>query len=536
MEKRTLLAIILSLAILFTWQALFNPKRNQTLPVTADSSSGNKVQPGSSSQANLPQQTEPAKAVQSGKGGPAKTIQIETDKMTYVLSEDEASLAHCFFKEEMLKGKTTVDLVLNGKLLNDKDTGQWTYVPKRNTPYQARFTRNTDNFYIEKTFDFSNDSYLIDVKYIVKNITSRRQSFEGLTLSIGPGLGTDIRELKENKSLLRAISYKDKKVKKLKPNKDKKPDDGDDDDDDVLYKWAGLDNRYFLSVFLKNRAGFEKIKTENVEKIPVLEIVTEKIEFLPNEKKIFSIISYTGPKGYKHLMGIKVDGINPEFEKAIDFGFFSDLGKLALKALNYLYKMTKNYGWAIFIISILQNIIFYPLSKKSFKSAQAMKLVQTDVKAIQTRYKDDPKKMNTEVWALYKAKGVNPFSGCLPMLVQLPIFFALFTMLRNAYELRGAPWIFWIKDLSAPDMFFTDLLGLPFTVGLLPLLMGAGMFLQQKMTGSASDPTQKQMMIFMPIIFTVMFMGFPSGLVLYWLTNSIVTILEQGLIFKKTEQ
>lgn len=526
MEKRTLLAIILSLAILFTWQALFGPKHNQTLPTPAGSVGIDKESPvKSEAQAIRPQQVKPAKPAPAGEENPAKTIQIETGKMTYVLSEDEASLVHCFLKEEMLKGKTTVDLVLSGKLLNDKDTGRWTYLsPSEGVQYQAGFTKAIGNFYVEKIFQFNNNSYLIEIRYIVKNKSGFRQSFDGLTLSIGPGLGTDEGELKENKRLLRAIAYTQKKVEELKPGGYQ-----------FLYKWTGLDNRYFLSVFLKMKDGFKKIKIDKVEKIPFLEITTEKTDFLPNEKKSFSIISYTGPKGYNHLMGIKAEDTNPELEKAIDFGFFSDLGKLALKSLDYLYKITENYGWAIFIISILLNIVFFPLSKKSFKSAQAMKLVQADVKALQTRYKDDPKKMNTEVWALYKAKGVNPFSGCLPMLVQLPIFFALFTMLRNAYELRGAPWIFWIKDLSAPDTFFTDLFGLPFTVGLLPLLMGAGMFLQQKMTASASDPTQKQMMIFMPIIFTVMFMGFPSGLVLYWLTNSVVTILEQWLIFKKTE-
>ncbi|MBN1384869.1 MAG: membrane protein insertase YidC [Elusimicrobia bacterium] len=518
MEKRTLVAIILSLAILFIWQAIFRPKHTQISSTSTGSGETTKIVPSEpGAQPDHPQLIESVAKQSLRVKGPAKTIQIETDKMVYVLSEDEASLVHCFLKEEMLKEKTTVDLVLNGKLLNDKNTGQWTYVPQEAALYQVNFIRTIGNFNIEKTFNFDNNSYLVGIKYIVTNMTGVSQSFNGLTLSIGPGLGTDIKGLKDNKRLLRAISYVHKKVEKL---------DFDDGDSCTFSdkKWAGLDNRYFLSVFLRTKDGFNKVETEKVEKLPVLGITTGKIDFSPNGKKFFSTISYTGPKGYKHLQGIKIDDMNLELEKAIDFGFFSDLGKLAFKVLNYLYKVTKNYGWAIFIISIFLNIIFFPLSKKSFRSAQAMKSVQTDVKALQARYKNDPKKMNTEVWALYKARGVNPFSGCLPMLVQLPIFFALFTMLRNAYELRGAPWIFWITDLSAKDPYY-----------ILPIMMGAGMFLQQKMTGAASDPTQKQMMIFMPVIFTVLFLGFPSGLVLYWLTNSIVTILEQWLIFKKAK-
>jgi YidC/Oxa1 family membrane protein insertase len=237
-----------------------------------------------------------------------------------------------------------------------------------------------------------------------------------------------------------------------------------------------------------------------------------------------------GPKGYTHLRGVKFDGVTPELEKAVDFGFFSDLGEYALLGLDYTYRVTKNYGWSIVIISVLLNLIFMPLSMKSFKSAQAMKAIQEDVKLLQEKYKSDPKQMNVEIWGLYKKKGVNPFSGCLPMVLQIPIFWALFTMLRNAYELRGAEWILWIHDLSKPDVM---LKAGGFPVPLLPLIMGVGMYLQQKMTASSSDPTQKYMTIFMPILFTVMFIGFPSGLVLYWLTNSVLSIIMQWAMLRK---
>ncbi|MFA5779753.1 MAG: membrane protein insertase YidC [Elusimicrobiota bacterium] len=505
MEKRTFLAIILSLVILFGWNLLFKPKPR--FPVEAPAAANTcEVSPAIS-----PGQKNIAPSIPSQKS--AAKFQIETDKVIYVLSTDGASIVNCFLKEERLKEKTTVELVLNGKLLNDKDTGIWSNIWAKNQSCQATFVRSTGDFDIEKTFYFSNNSHIVDVKYTVSNKTKSPKSFEGLTLSIGPGLGTDKKELKENMRLLRAISYSQKKVEKLNAGVYQFPS-----------KWAGIDNRYFLSVFLRTNNDFKNIKVEKAEKLPLMEISTGKIDFLPSEKKSFSTIAYIGPKGYTHLKGIKVDGLKPQLEKAVDFGFFGDLGELALSALNYIYKYTHNYGWAIFIISVILNIIFYPLSKKSFTSAQKMKLVQGDVKALQIKYKSDPKKMNTETWALYKAKGVNPFSGCLPMLVQLPIFWALFTMLRNAYELRGAYFMFWITDLSAKDPYY-----------ILPILMGGGMFLQQWMSTNIADPTQKQMMIMMPIIFTVMFLGFPSGLVIYWLTNSIVTILEQWLIFKKAK-
>lgn len=510
MEKRTFLAIILSLVILFGWQWFFGTKsrRPVSTPIVTDTREVTPaISPGQKDTTPVSHSI-PSKKI-------AAKFQIETDKVIYVLSTDGASIVNCFLKEERLKEKTTVELVLNGKLLNDSNTGIWSNISQKNQPYQATFVRSAGDFNIEKTFYFSNGSYLIDIKYTVSNKTKSPKSFEGLTLSIGPGLGTDadMKSLKENVGLLRAISYSQKKVEKLKPGEYQFPS-----------KWAGIDNRYFLSVFLRTSDDFKNIKVEKTEKLPLMEIATGKIDFLPSEKKFFSIISYIGPKGYTHLKGIKVDGLKPQLEKAVDFGFFGDLGELALSALNYIYKYTHNYGWAIFIISVILNIIFYPLSKKSFTSALKMKSVQADVKALQIKYKSDPKKMNTETWALYKAKGVNPFSGCLPMLVQLPIFWALFTMLRNAYELRGAHFMFWITDLSAKDPYY-----------ILPILMGGGMFLQQWMSTNTADPTQKQMMIMMPIIFTVMFLGFPSGLVIYWLTNSIITVLEQWLIFKKVK-
>jgi YidC/Oxa1 family membrane protein insertase len=161
-----------------------------------------------------------------------------------------------------------------------------------------------------------------------------------------------------------------------------------------------------------------------------------------------------------------------------------------------------------------------------------MKRVQPLIKDIQTKYKNDPKRLQIEMLNVYRTKKINPLGGCLPMLLQLPIFWAFFTMLRNAYELRNEGWILWVKDLSASDQFMH--LG-DFNFNLLPLLMGLGMFFQQHMTMAVSDPTQKRIMYLMPIIFTFMFWSFPSGLVLYWITNSIISMIEQYLIIKKDE-
>ena len=186
--------------------------------------------------------------------------------------------------------------------------------------------------------------------------------------------------------------------------------------------------------------------------------------------------------------------------------------------------MTGNYGLAIILLTIGLQVLMFPLTIKSFKATLAMKKLQPKIAELQARFKGDPKRLNIEMMNLYKSSGTNPFGGCLPMLLQLPIFWALFTTLRNAYELRGAPFVGWIHDLSTPDVLL-HVAGFPLHA--LPLVMGGAMFLQQRMSGASSDPTQKQMMTMMPIMFTFMFYGFPAGLVLYWLTNNLMTMTIQ---------
>jgi len=519
MEKRTLLAVVISIIVLIAWQWLFMPNARRPNPsVPATLGTVNKNVPAS--QQERPD-TAPAKSTGNMREEEIKTVRVETAKAIYELSENEASIIQCAVKEIIQKKKSLVELVLAGRLLNDAGSGIWEYVPQSGKPYSAKFVNSSGGFEIEKIFEFSDDSYIVGIKYSIQNGKNAKKDFKGINLSMGPGLGTDAKEMKENKRLLRAISYSTKKVDKLKPGSY-----------DFSGKWAGIDNRYFLSVFFKNDDSFKNVNVSESDKMPLAVLSTGEMPLAAGEVKNFNISSYIGPKGYNRLCLIKPMGIDCELQKAVDFGFFSDLGKLALVCLDYFFNITHNYGWSIVIISLILNIISFPLSRKSFKSAQAMKAIQGDVKFLQTKYKGDPQKMNTEIWNLYKTKGVSPFSGCLPMLIQLPIFWALFTMLRNAYELRGASWIFWINDLSKPDMLFT-ISG--FHVPFLPIVMGAGMFVQQWMTTPASDPTQKQMMYFMPIIFTVMFFGFPSGLVIYWLTNSIVTILTQWVMLKKTD-
>ena len=225
--------------------------------------------------------------------------------------------------------------------------------------------------------------------------------------------------------------------------------------------------------------------------------------------------AYIGPKDHEVLKSI-----NPELTEAIEFGFFSFLSTPFYKVLLWINNYVGNWGWAIILFTLLVKLILFPLSYKGMMSMQKLKDLAPKMKEIKEKYKGDPAKMNAQMMEMYKKHGANPMGGCLPLILQIPVFFALYRVLLNAVELQGAPWILWIEDLSRMDPYFV-----------LPVLMGISMWFQQHITPSNfTDPLQEKIFKFFPIIMTVFFIYFPSGLVLYWLVNNLFTIAQQYFI------
>ena len=226
--------------------------------------------------------------------------------------------------------------------------------------------------------------------------------------------------------------------------------------------------------------------------------------------------------------------LNIDADKIVNFGWFDIVAKPMLWGMNFSNRFTRNYGIDIILLTILIKIIFYPLSVKSYKSMKNMQKLQPKLAQLREKYKNDKEKLNQEMMGIYKREGVNPLGGCLPMVIQIPVFFALYRVLMSAIEFRHAPFMLWINDLAAPENIFTlHVAGyaLPFRV--LPLIMGVTMVIQQKMTPTGGDPMQAKMMMFMPIFFTFLFWGFPAGLVLYWLVNNVISIGQQYYINKQ---
>jgi YidC/Oxa1 family membrane protein insertase len=287
--------------------------------------------------------------------------------------------------------------------------------------------------------------------------------------------------------------------------------------DEGAFQWVGVDNHHFLAAIVAPEGTtIPKIQVSvNRKHAPVAGSIIQAT-LKPGETIRREYLLFVGPK-QADLLATAGHGL----PQAVDYGTFGIISKALLAGLKFYRNLTGNYGWAIILLTLTIQIVMFPLTKKSLEHSVKMKELQPHLKKLQEQYKDDPKRYQLEMMNFYKKNGMKfmGLEGCLPLLLQMPIFLAFYSTLNNAYDLRGAHWILWIHDLAAKDPHYV-----------LPVLMGGGMFLQQKMSGSAVDPAQARMMMIMPIVFTFMFLSMPSGLVLYWVVNSIVTIIVQKFL------
>lgn len=276
------------------------------------------------------------------------------------------------------------------------------------------------------------------------------------------------------------------------------------------FTWIASEDMYFVAALVPSEESMGAIARKGSGSR--VEIgVTSQMQLSPGSAASMDVAAYVGPKETNSLRTV-----SNSLVKTIDLGIFSLIARPLLDMLNFFHKYLGNYGLSIIILSALIKIVFMPFSTISHRSMKKMSKLQPQINALRDKYKKDRDKLNQEIMKLYQEKKVNPASGCLPILVQIPVFFALYRALLGAIELRHAPFIFWITDLSAKDPLYIT-----------PIFMGATMVLQQKMTPATGDPRQAKLMMFMPIVFTALFLSFPSGLVIYWTVNNLLTIGHQ---------
>ena len=372
---------------------------------------------------------------------------------------------------------------------------------------------------VAKILTFKRGSYLIDVAWEIDNKSDKplpthayyqlqRDAVapEGETAMVstftGPAVYTDAEKYQK-------VSFDDIAAGKAKFAKT--ADNG----------WLAMVQHYFVSALVpKDKTPHEyymrKVDGANVYQTGV---IVPLAEIAPGAKGESSIGLYAGPQEQATLKQLA-----PGLDLVVDYGWLTVVAAPIFWALQAIYKLVGNWGWAIVVLTIILKLIFFPLSAASYKSMAKMRILTPRLMQLKERYADDKQRLNQEMMKLYQTEKVNPLGGCLPILVQIPVFIALYWVLLGAVEMRGAPWILWIKDLSAPDPFY-----------ILPIVMMASMFVQTKLNPTPPDPIQAKVMMMMPLIFGVMFFWFPAGLVLYWVVNNILSIAQQWQITRMIE-
>ncbi|GBC63803.1 membrane protein insertase YidC [Desulfonema ishimotonii] len=377
---------------------------------------------------------------------------------------------------------------------------------------------------VRKSFSFSPDSYLIGMNVTVEN-TSGLPIRGNLSLSLlNHYPETPPRYGFEGASALIGGSLEQVPVKDIE---DKNTWSG-------KIGWIAIESRYFMTGIVPGTPAEGRMHlVTSANNVLENRYISPETEIAPGTQEQVAFDLFFGPKQLKLLKTFD-NGLN----EAVTFGMFDVIAKPCLWLMNLLYSIIPNYGLAIIILTILIKIVLWPLGNKSYQSMNEMKKIQPLMAELREKYKDDKQKMNEELMTLYKLYKINPMGGCLPMVLQIPVFFALYRMLYEAIELRHAPFIGWINDLSAPDRLFHFSFSIPFMeppygIPVLTIVMGATMLLQQKMSPPPGDPSQAKMMMFMPVVFTFIFINFSSGLVLYWLVNNVLSISQQYYVLKK---
>ncbi|HPU29867.1 MAG TPA: membrane protein insertase YidC [Syntrophorhabdaceae bacterium] len=523
MEKRTIIALILTAVIIFIFQIYFTPNQHPKPPnppakqidkTVLEDKSKTEKQVHKASQ-------DKKKAIELS---PPKDIKIETPLFNITMVDLGAGIKSVKLKKykETVKDNKTKEVI--------EDIKPYLYIPKltistpdgsvedninfkydknslviNEKPDTITFTGTLSNgTKVKKSYTFYPDKYTFDFKLEIEG-TDGNKAFIDFAM---------IGEKKDSSYNFKGpFVYNGKKFEQIEKI-EKNINIG------KTYKYVGLDEGYFAFILIPKDDSAQATIIKN-DKIPAIRLTPEK--------NIVTTSLFFGPKQTDILKSLNINA-----EKIIDFGWFDIIAKPLVWCMNFSNKLTHNYGIDIILLTILIKIIFYPLSLKSYKSMKEMQKLQPQIQKLREKYKDDKQKLNQEMMELYKRRKINPMGGCLPMLIQIPVFFALYKALSGAIELRHAHFLWWINDLSAPeDLFSFTILGFTIPIRLLPLIMGITQVIQQKMTPTSADPMQEKMMLFMPILFTFLFWGFPSGLVLYWLVNNVISIGQQYYINKK---
>lgn len=534
MEKRALLAIVISMAILLLTQPLLvkyshKPKQQQAAPVEAKRETALAVAPAQIGKAERQPQpvrqadekdvifdNEDYRAILSNAGGVVKSVTLKKHF-------DSSGKPIVLFDEPNPPDAT---FAVSG-LEPGFEKAVFAYSTR---PDGAVFTvKSPGGLSIEKEIVFLPGKYAIQLRQTLTNYSNQSRIFK-YSIVGGSGL-TNLHT--EDEMYAELVKQIDGKITNVNAKSIKKPVSWEG----MQVNWISLKSRYF-SLAMKPPLSFNTAYSNILpDKRLQSSVGSADFTIAPNSSVTHEFILYAGPNEHDKMQSLKL-GI----EDSIYLGFTGSIGRILFVILKHIHVVVRNWGLAIICLTVLINILTFPLTFKSIKAMKQMQALQPKMEALRKAHKDSPQKLNKEVRELYAKHKVNPLGSCLPMILQMPIFFALYQVLMRSIELRGASFL-WIKDLSQPDRLVVFKDSIPLLgneLNILPLLMAIAMFFQQKLstppqTGSNDQMVQQQKMmaVMMPILFGFMFYRLPSGLVMYWFVNTLLTVGEQELFLKK---
>jgi YidC/Oxa1 family membrane protein insertase len=519
-ENRLVLALALSLAIVVGFQVLFPPagpdqKAAEAVQGSASSTPGNPV--GAETAPAEPVPADPGRIVEvqnrlfrarfASRGGRLVGFELADNKKDPAPGDGPYDLIRQTGAAPLaVLWRNEAGAIVDDRSVVYEIEAPADRVPDGQTVVVTMRGRTSAGATITKSIEIPSNSYLLDYKVAT----------EGLVATpLAVGWSRQLHPHKAQADIEGPVGYFDGQLHPFDASTMTEPEVVEG-----AASWAGYAEHYFLTVYVPEGRQPLKLVASAADGAGHAALWTNAAVTSLHYNL------YIGPKSFDDLTKAGKDLV-----QAIDLGWFWFVAKPLMLALRMIHGALGNYGWAIILLTVAVRAAFYPVNKKQIEAMQGMQRIQPEVKKIQERYANDREKLNLEMMELYKRHKVNPLAGCLPMLIQLPVFIGLYNVLLQAIELRHAPFLGWMQDLSQPDRL--GALAIPFVepagIPVLTLLMGASMILQQKMTPSTADPAQQRVMLIMPVVFTVMFVNFPAGLVLYWLSNNILSIAQQML-------
>ncbi|WP_227817356.1 membrane protein insertase YidC [Nitrogeniibacter aestuarii] len=538
-NRRLILTLIFGFSLFMLWDGWMKHNAPQPAPTTQSATAGQ-------TDGSVPQSSRGVSGNGDVPGGgnavssTAPTIKVTTDTMIAEISAEGGDIIHLALTQHKATDDKSQNFVLldngskhiyeaqggltgqglpNHKTLYSLPAGDVT-LPAGQDSVEVRMSApDANGVMVTKVLTFTRGSYVIGTRYDITNNGSEPLKTDAYFQFMRDGEAAEGSQAMGVHTFTGPAFYTD-------ADKFRKVKFGDIDDGDAKFPkqadngWVAMVQHYFVSAIIPKQGVEREYFARKIgNNLYTAGVILPVPEVAPGQTQSISTELYTGPQIQDNLKAIA-----PGLELVVDYGWLTVIAAPLFWVLQWFHSLTGNWGWAIIMVTISLKLIFFPLSAASYKSMAKMRTLGPRLQRMKEQFGDDKVKMQQEMMKIYKTEKINPLGGCLPILVQIPVFIALYWVLLGSVEMRQAPWLGWITDLSVKDPYF-----------ILPIIMGASMLIQMKLNPTPPDPMQAKIMMAMPIVFTFMFLWFPSGLVLYWVVNNVLSIAQQWKITRMIE-